>query len=87
MNLRDSGGNGLIDLLISANVSSFSQLAGALSMTLEELAGLWNDLPLDDARIAARLGLERQQVINLRKAARARLARRWSISPSHGNRE
>jgi len=33
-------------------------------------------LPLEDAAIAERLGLTRQQVINLRKSARARLARR-----------
>jgi hypothetical protein len=33
-------------------------------------------LPLDDAAIATRLGSTRQQVINLRKAARERLARR-----------
>jgi hypothetical protein len=33
-------------------------------------------LPLDDATIAGLLGLTRQQVINLRKSARERLARR-----------
>jgi hypothetical protein len=45
-------------------------------MPAEELARMWNDLPIDDMRIATRLGIKRQQVINLRKAARARLARR-----------
>jgi len=45
-------------------------------MTIEALAELWNSLPLDDHAIAARLGITRQQVINLRRAARERLARR-----------
>jgi hypothetical protein len=33
-------------------------------------------LPLDDLELAAHLAVTRQQIINLRKAARARLARR-----------
>ena len=45
-------------------------------MTLEEFGEIWNELPLDDKRIAALLGLTRQQVINLRKSARERLTRR-----------
>jgi hypothetical protein len=52
-------------------------------MTADDLAGLWHELPLDDRRIAERLAVTRQQVINLRKAARARLARRaraWRAS-------
>jgi hypothetical protein len=44
------------------------------------LSALWDQLPLDDLSIAARLGVTRQQVINLRKAARARLARRTERS-------
>ena len=35
-------------------------------------------MPLDDLTIAARLGVTRQQVINLRKSARARLTRRMA---------
>jgi hypothetical protein len=45
-------------------------------MTKEEFAEIWNHLPLDDNRIAEILNLTRQQVINLRKSARERLARR-----------
>ena len=37
---------------------------------------LWNELPLPDNAVAARLGCTRQQVINLRMAARKRLAHR-----------
>jgi hypothetical protein len=45
-----------------------------------DLAGLWPELPLDDARIAERLALKRQQVINLRKSGRERLSRRMNKS-------
>lgn len=55
-----------------------AELAKALEMTEDELRVLWPDLPLDDNRIAARLGATRQQVINLRKCARERLARRMA---------
>jgi hypothetical protein len=45
-------------------------------MPAQEFAGLWNELPLADDAIARRLGLMRQQVVNLRKSARERLGRR-----------
>ena len=63
---------GMADL----GVARFGELAESLEMTPPELAELWNRLPLEDLEIAARLGTERQQVINLRQAARQRLARR-----------
>jgi RNA polymerase sigma factor (sigma-70 family) len=67
---------GVIALLPVVGVATLRQIAEALAMPAEEFALLWNDLPLDDAAIAARLGLTRQQVINLRKSARERLGRR-----------
>lgn len=42
----------------------------------EKFSLLWQQLPLDDATIAAMLGTARQNVINLRQAARRRLGRR-----------
>jgi RNA polymerase sigma factor (sigma-70 family) len=78
LNLKDAEGRGCIDLFHIAGVASIRQLATSLEMTAEEFAQLWNALPLDDLTIAGRLGLTRQQVINLRKSARARLARRMS---------
>ena len=62
--------------LVDLGVTSFSHMAVALEMTPEGLAEMWNRLPLEDREIAARLGLERQQVINLRATARERLTRR-----------
>jgi len=76
LNLRDEGGRGCIELFPALGVANLRHLAAALEMSAEQLAALWNQLPLDDAAIAQRLSLTRQQVINLRKAARGRLIRR-----------
>jgi len=76
LNLRDATGQGCIALLPLTGVASLVEIAGALEMSAEDLAALWGRLPLDDQELAERLALTRQQVINLRKAGRARLARR-----------
>jgi hypothetical protein len=47
-----------------------------MGVTTDKLAEIWNDLPLDDLRIASMLGVSRQQVINFRKSARVKLSRR-----------
>lgn len=76
LNLRDAAGNGCIALFPAVGVASLRQLAAALELPLEQFAGLWPQLPLEDAAIAELLNLTRQQVINARKAGRERLARR-----------
>ncbi|HEU4388678.1 MAG TPA: hypothetical protein VFV34_12830 [Blastocatellia bacterium] len=76
LNLTDSSGYGLATLLPVAGIASFAEIAAALEMSPEQLSEIWNNLPLDDAAVAAHLGVSRQQVVNLRKAARERLARR-----------
>lgn len=76
LNLKDAGGTGCITLFPATGVATLRQLAGALGMSADDFARLWNELPLEDARIAELLGLTRQQVINARKSGRERLARR-----------
>lgn len=76
LNLRDEQGRGVVDLWMLTGIASAQTVAETLGMNVEEFAEMWNELPLDDNRIAAHLGLVRQQVINLRKSARERLARR-----------
>jgi len=76
LNLRDADGRGCIALFPATGIASFRQLAEALEMSAEKLAAIWNGLPLEDARIAELLQLTRQQIINARKSARERLARR-----------
>ncbi len=76
LNLREASGNGCITLFPATGIATLRELAAALEITAETFAEIWNDLPLDDARIAELLGLTRQQVINARKSGRERLARR-----------
>jgi RNA polymerase sigma factor (sigma-70 family) len=76
LNLRDDQGHDLTTLLAHSRIATMREIAEALDMPAEEFAGMWRELPLADATIANRLGLTRQQVINLRQSARKRLARR-----------
>lgn len=76
LSLRDANGRGVLTLLPLTGIASIRQIAEALAMSAEKLATLWNQLPVEDVMIAASLGVTRQQVINLRKCARARLLRR-----------
>jgi len=76
LNLRDGQGRNAAALLPLTGIATLREMAAAMALTAETLAGLWGRLPLDDAAIAGLLGATRQQVINLRKSARERLARR-----------
>ncbi len=76
LNLREADGRGCLALFPATGVATLRQIADALEISAERLAELWLQLPLDDATIAGLLDLTRQQVINLRKSARERLARR-----------
>lgn len=76
LNLRNNVGEGFITLLPLTGIASIGQIAEMLEFSLEEFTRIWNDLPWDDLKIAEHLKLTRQQVINLRQSARAKLRRR-----------
>jgi DNA-directed RNA polymerase specialized sigma24 family protein len=76
LNLRDANGAGLLWLLPIAGIATIRQIARILEIPDGEFAKLWRDMPIDDATIGLRLGCTRQQVINLRMAARKRLMNR-----------
>jgi RNA polymerase sigma factor (sigma-70 family) len=76
LNLRDTTGGNAVALIPLSGVATFDELAASLEMTAETLAEIWSELPLPDLRIAELFGITRQQVINLRQAARERLGRR-----------
>jgi DNA-directed RNA polymerase specialized sigma24 family protein len=78
LNLRDVKGTNGIALLLISGVATLDEIARAMGMTPERLSEVWNELPFDDRTIAGMLKLSRQQVINLRKAARERLGRRMA---------
>lgn len=79
LNLNDGAG-GDIQLFVHLGIASVEQIAKALEMKPMEFAKLWNELPLDDTRIAQALGISRQDVVNRRSAARKRLVRRMKES-------
>jgi hypothetical protein len=76
LNLREIDGSNALALLVLLDVATFDEIAAAIELSPEALAAIWSTLPLDDRRIAEMLGVRRQQVINLRQAARQRLGRR-----------
>jgi hypothetical protein len=80
LNLRDAQGGSVIAFIPYLDIASKHEIAEMVAMPYEQFAGLWNDLPLDDLSIAQIFGITRQQVINLRKTARERLARRMKVA-------
>lgn len=82
LNLREAATVNVLSLFVVTGVATVDELAAALEMPPAELIGIWNDLPLDDQRLAAMLHVSRQQVINLRKSARERLRRRLLKGPA-----
>lgn len=76
LNLREPGSGNAVTLFVAMGIATVAEIAEAVELSRAELAALWDALPLEDLRIAAHLGITRQQVINLRKSARERLARR-----------
>ena len=86
LNARDASGESVIRFLPLTGIASARQIGETLAIEAVQLAELWNELPLGDAKIAVLLQVTRQQVINLRQAARNRLARRLYKKPAGGNR-
>jgi RNA polymerase sigma factor (sigma-70 family) len=76
LNLRDATGGSALWMIPGAGVATVRRIAESVGISAEEFAALWGRLPLGDLEIGERLGLARQQVINLRQAARQRLGRR-----------
>jgi hypothetical protein len=76
LNLRDAQSGSVIAFIPYLKIAAKEQIAEMLSLPQAQFAELWRELPLDDLSIAELLGVTRQQVINLRKTARERLARR-----------
>lgn len=85
LGLRDENGSAITSLLIVLRIATFDELAAAVELGPQDLAAIWDRLPLPDMAIAERLELTRQQVINLRKSARDRLGRRLAFLRGGGN--
>jgi DNA-directed RNA polymerase specialized sigma24 family protein len=81
LNLRDGRGNSILSLFPLSGVASFAETAAVLEVSEAQLASIWVELPWDDNAIARFLSRTRQQIINLRMAARKRLANRLGVRP------
>ncbi|QOY87906.1 sigma factor [Paludibaculum fermentans] len=82
MNLRDGRGNSVLSMFPLSGVATFAEMASVLEMSELQLAELWIELPWNDNTIAAFLCCSRQQVINLRMAAKKRLSNRLGALPA-----
>jgi hypothetical protein len=76
LNLRSGPAAPAAALLPVTGTATIAEIAETLGFSMEEFAPIWRALPMEDLAIAERLGVRRQQVINLRKSARERLMRR-----------
>lgn len=74
--LRDGRGHPILAMFPLSGIASFADTAAVLEINESQLAAIWIELPWDDNSIARFLGSARQQIINLRMAARKRLANR-----------
>ncbi len=81
LNLRDKQDDCLIFSFPLLRIASVRQIAETLEFPPDKFAAIWRELPWNDGKIAGYLGLTRQQVINLRQSARARLNRRFRVTP------
>ena len=86
LNARDAAGESVLRFLPVTGVASARQIGDTLAIDAGKLVEIWNELPLEDTKIAVILQVTRQQVINLRQAARHRLARRLRKEPGRGKR-
>jgi hypothetical protein len=85
LSLREDDGTAVLPLLLLTGTAEMSDVAVALEWPVQRLEPLWARLPIEDLEIARELSLTRQQVINLRKSARLRLARRMQRWAEHAS--
>jgi len=75
-----------VSLLETARVASVREVAAAMGLEANWLAGMWDELPMSDSEIASHMGITAQQVANLRKTARKRLVFRMRTHREPGNK-
>jgi DNA-directed RNA polymerase specialized sigma24 family protein len=80
LNLTGPSSQDMLSLLPTTGVATWSEIAAVLEIDAARLQALAADLPHDDHSIAGLLQITRRQVINLRKGARERQARRLGFA-------
>jgi len=74
---ENSKGDDLLSLLFDAGVTTPSQMAEELGLSLDLLMGIWKEMPMRNVDIAILLGVERQQVNKWRYRAMKHLEKRF----------
>jgi DNA-directed RNA polymerase specialized sigma24 family protein len=85
LNLTGPSSQDMLSLMPATGVATWAEIAATLDIDADRLRALVPGLPHDDHTIAGLLQVTRRQVINLRKCARERLARRLGFA--RGGRE
>lgn len=80
LNLAGPSGQDMLSLIPATGIAPWGEIATVLEMDPAALQALVPGLPHDDQTIAGLLQVTRRQVINLRKCARERLARRLGFA-------
>lgn len=75
LSMSDSFGYG-IEWFLFTEIATEEHLARLLEVSIEQFRTLLSSLPMSDSQIALELGVSETKVKNIRKAVRARLARR-----------
>lgn len=78
LSLADENGNDLWSILVTAEAITLPQLATDLSLSIEQLMNLWEEMPMDSPTLAKRLGATRSQVNKWRFRAMQRLRERMT---------
>src|SRR5215475_9734384 len=73
----NSKGDDLLSLLFDAGVSTPSQMAEELDLSLDRLIMIWKEMPMRSVDIAVLLGVERQQVNKWRHRAMKQIEKRF----------
>ena len=76
LNLKDKDGSDITVIFVSSGVTTISEMADVLGISIEEFLDMWKKLPLSDEEIAIRLGISVRQIGSLRQSGRRRLRRR-----------
>ena len=78
LGMKDDTGGSPLDLLVSQRVVGLRQIAAQLEMQWNDFARVWQEIPLDDRRLAGMLHISEENVRFKRHAARARLRQRMA---------
>lgn len=85
LHMREADGRSALPLLTATGVATALDIAASVDIPHDALLRMWSTLPLDELQIGAQFGITGQQVVQLRRSARALLAHRLAAAGSSGS--